>query len=236
VGARVVVAADGLTSPILAQALAGTSSHVTRDSRIGFGGVFAADGAADYTPGTIHMAVGRAGYVGLVRLEDGRLDVAAALDTAAGRPEELVVRILRDAGFPALSGAPDSGWRGTPALTRRPEALGAERVLAVGDAAGYVEPFTGEGITWALAGARSLAPLVMEGIQAWRPSLVTDWEEAHAAGIGQAARLCRAVAWTLRRPRITRTGIRVLRRFPAAATPVIRHLGRPPVPSLESLS
>ena len=45
-------------------------------------------------------------------------------------------------------------WRGTPPLTRRAPSLAAERVFVLGDAAGYVEPFTGEGMAWALASAR----------------------------------------------------------------------------------
>ena len=35
--------------------------------------------------GTIHMAVGPHGYVGAARLEDGRLNIAAAFDRGNGR-------------------------------------------------------------------------------------------------------------------------------------------------------
>jgi flavin-dependent dehydrogenase len=44
-------------------------------------------------------------------------------------------------------------WLGTLPLTRRTPRPAGHRVLVVGDAAGYVEPFTGEGMAWALATA-----------------------------------------------------------------------------------
>ena len=66
------------------------------------------------------------------------------------------------------------GWKGTPELTRRPVRLGAERLFAVGDAGGYVEPFTGEGVLWALSGARALAPLVARVAERWDPGLLDD--------------------------------------------------------------
>lgn len=49
-----------------------------------FGDVGAPTGDAVFTAGTILMACGSDGSGGLVRLEDGRLDVAAALDPRAG--------------------------------------------------------------------------------------------------------------------------------------------------------
>ena len=43
--------------------------------------------ASGYDPGTISMALGRSGYAGVVRNEDGALTIAAALDPEAVRPE-----------------------------------------------------------------------------------------------------------------------------------------------------
>lgn len=231
VRARVVVAADGLTSHVLARAQGGTGARVASPSRIGFGGVFSAEGHGDYVPGVIHMAVGDGGYVGLVRQEDGRLDVAAALDVGdphGAHPRRMVDAVLDSAGFPALRGEPETGWRGTPALTRTVGSRGAERVFAVGDAAGYVEPFTGEGIAWALSGARTLTPILLDAVGAWHPHLVRRWDAAWNASVGRSARLCRAVAWGLRRPRVSRAGLYLLRHLPGAASPVVRHLAKPP--------
>jgi len=236
VQARVVVAADGLGSPLLTAALgprAPADGGVAPGAPIGFGALFPAD-TPGFPPGVIHMAVGAGGYVGLVRLEDGTLDVAAALaargagGVAGERPEGAVARLLEGAGFPRLEGTPLHGWKGTPRLTRTLPTRGAERLLAVGDAAGYVEPFTGEGVGWALAGARALAPLALEGIRAWDPGLVAEWDRTYGRTIGAQARLCRGIAWALRRPTISRAGIRLLRTVPAVAGPFVRWAGRAP--------
>jgi flavin-dependent dehydrogenase len=40
-------------------------------------------------------------------------------------------------------------------------------LFVIGDAAGYVEPFTGEGMAWALAAADGLAPLAARAVGAW---------------------------------------------------------------------
>lgn len=229
---RVVVAADGVGSPLLAEAHGhGPEEGVAEGSHIGFGATFPPSTEA-YEPGVIHMAVGPAGYVGLVRLEDGTLDVASALSPSllggGVRPEEVVRRLLAEAGFPALPGAPTEGWRGTPRLTRRVRTRGAERLLAVGDAAGYVEPFTGEGMAWALSGARSLAPIALEGIREWNPGLVRRWDRTHEQTIGAAARFCRVLTWALRRSGLSRAGLRALAHVPELAAPFVSRVARAP--------
>jgi hypothetical protein len=72
VEARVVVDASGLGSPS-----EGDDVQVAEGSRVGLGAIVAGS-SYDIGVGELHMVVGRAGYVGLVRLEDGTLDVAAA--------------------------------------------------------------------------------------------------------------------------------------------------------------
>jgi flavin-dependent dehydrogenase len=239
VRARVVVAADGLGSPLLTEALHHGARRggeergdgVEPGARIGFGALFPDLGRV-YAAGVIHMALGPGGYVGVVRLADGTLDVAAALAPrgpgSGARPEEAVRRLLEDAGFPPLAGTPLEGWRGTPRLTRSLPTRGADRLFAVGDAAGYVEPFTGEGIGWALSGARTLAPIALEGIRDWRPELLEAWDRAYEGSIGRAARLCRGLAWGLRRPAVARAGLRALSRFPVLAAPFVARAGRSP--------
>lgn len=55
------------------------------------------------------------------------------------------------------------GGRGTAGFPFRPHALGSANVLLVGDAAGYAEPFTGEGIAQALLSGRLAAQAVLSG-------------------------------------------------------------------------
>src|ERR1700677_277618 len=76
--AAVVIGADGLGSRLLNR----EPDHQTRvavGSRLGAGTV-GGDFPRFYEDATIFMACGTGGYVGLVRLEDGRLNVAAAFD------------------------------------------------------------------------------------------------------------------------------------------------------------
>ena len=206
--------------------------RLMRGSRIGVGAVFG-PASEGYEPGEIHMALGEGGYVGLVRVSDGSLTVAAALDSSwlkgHASPGDAVAALLHMTGCPALPERPSVGWKGTLALTRAPAVRGAERVFPVGDAAGYVEPFTGEGIAWAIAGARALVPLVAKAARSWDPALLAAWDRAHAQSMAGAQRLCRAVAWTSRRPWLVLTTLRLLARFPRMAGPFVRRAGAVPV-------
>jgi len=231
VHARAVVAADGLGSGLMTRA--GVPSRVSSSSKrplVGLGGVFLPE-VSGFESGIIHMAVGEEGYVGLVRVEDGSLNVAAALSPVAlrraGSPSDVVNSILAGGGWEGLPPAPETGWKGTPELTRRPGRLGAERLFAVGDAAGYVEPFTGEGVLWALSGARRLAPLVASVRDVWEPRLLDEWEVAHERLVGRAQHLCRATAWVLARPFLSSSLLRVLKSYPNVASPAIRRIGAP---------
>lgn len=227
VRAHVVVSAaglHGLRSPILAGPV--PLATVRAGSRVGVGAVLEG-AAAGYGPGVVHMVVGGAGYVGLVRQEDERLNAAAALDAEFvrryGSPDRAVRAHLEGAGMPPLPDRIHRGWKGTPLLTRRLSSLGEERLFLVGDAAGYVEPFTGEGMGWALWGALALAPLVHDGVRRWDDTLVQRWAQVHRRRIRRGQRVCQMVAWGLRRPWMARTAVRVLGAAPALARPLVMH-------------
>ncbi|MFU8885861.1 MAG: NAD(P)/FAD-dependent oxidoreductase, partial [Cyanobacteriota bacterium] len=155
VRAKVVLVAAGLAQRCIPASEAG-APIIQRHSRIGAGCVLP-DAAAAYPAGSIHMAIGREGYVGLVRREDGQLNLAAAFDRQAlqGAGGANAARaVLTSAGLPIPAGLEQARWQVTPALSRRAAVVAGERFLVLGDAAGYVEPFTGEGMAWALtAGA-----------------------------------------------------------------------------------
>jgi flavin-dependent dehydrogenase len=227
VRANVVVAADGLGGKLLARA--GVAKAVAEPgARLG-AGVVLGQGPAFYAAGTVYMACGSGGYVGLVRLEDDRLDVAAALDPAAlrGGVGAAVCGVLDAAGFPVPEGLVLAPWRGTVPLTRRAGRLAAERVFVAGDAAGYVEPFTGEGMAWALAAGAALAPLAGRAARRWDPALGRQWRARYARVVTARQGLCRAAAAVLRRPWLTRAVVGLLRLLPALAVPVVRRLHRP---------
>lgn len=221
--AKAVVVATGLNGR------AGTEASVVEThSRIGAGAILD-DSPRGYEPGQIHMAAGSGGYVGLVRLEDGRLDVAAAFDARfvcefglANAAE----KIVRESGLPELPQLLDAEWKGTPPLTRTPINVAGPRWYAIGDAAGYIEPFTGEGMAWALASALAVAPLVERAV-AGEANLETEWATIHRSCVGRRQWACRALAALLRRPTLCRIAVRGLRIVPALARPVVRSLNRP---------
>ena len=208
---------------------------VARHSRIGLGAVL--DEAPDwYHRGTIFMARGQFGYVGLVRLEDGRLDIAAACDPmfvrAARGPGNAVRRLLDEVGWPCPVGVLECAWRGTPWLTRRRKRLGAQRLFLIGDAASYVEPFTGEGIAWALASGAAVAPLAARAARRWDTSFAAQWTAAYARLIQRRQRACRLVSGVLRRTDVTAGIISLLSRMPHLAAPFVRAVNAPfPIPA-----
>jgi flavin-dependent dehydrogenase len=227
--AKVVLAADGLGGMLLSRSKI-TSAPARAGSRIGAGVVM--DGAESfYAPGVIYMTCGQAGYLGLVRLEDGRLDLACAVDTSAVRaakgPGELAGTLIDEASWPVPRGLADQPWRGTAPLTRQAGRVAGERVFALGDATGYVEPFTGEGIAWALASAIALTPLVLRAVRTWQPSLAAEWTSLHRRIITRRQGACRLLAGLLRKPWLTAAGVAVLARLPMLAAPVVRYLNHP---------
>ncbi len=224
--ACLVVAADGLGGRLLSGQTE-TDVITERGSWIGAGTV-ARTAPDTFGPGTVFMACGRGGYVGLVRLEDGRLNIAAALDPELlkrrYRPGEAAAAILEEAGFPQLPSLAELAWRGTPPLTRRATRRAYPRLFVVGDAAGYVQPFTGEGIAWALAAGRAVAAPAGRGLRQWDPALEAEWEDLYRRTIASGQQTCRALMHALGHPRLTAAAVAVLSRWPALAAPVLRRV------------
>ena len=69
---------------------------------------------------------------------------------------------------------------GTIPLTRRLSRPAARGIFVLGDAAGYVEPFTGEGMAWAFAGAEAVVPFVIRATQSHERRLEREWIGAYA--------------------------------------------------------
>lgn len=223
--AKALIVADGLNGRVRADA-----PVVQSGSRIGAGAILT-DAPDEYEPGTIFMATGHGGYVGLVRLEDGRLDIAAAFDASFVQTHGLAGaawKILQSSGLPELPGLLSANWKGTPPLTREPVQVAGPRWFAIGDAAGYIEPFTGEGMAWAMASAVAVIPLVARGVSGdSQTGLAKEWAAVHRACVGERQWTCRALAWSLKRPTLCRLAVRCLQLIPALAAPVVRSLNRP---------
>lgn len=225
--ARAIVVAGGLGCRVFADRDSG-ERHASPSSRVGAGTVLEV-APAEFTGGTIYMACHKFGYVGLVLLEDDRLDIAAALDAEAikrhGGIGALVEQILAHARLPIPDALSDANWHGTGRLTQHREHVAAERCFFVGDAAGYVEPFTGEGMAWALASGRAVAPIVLEFLRNDRQlNAMLSWTATHKILIANRARVCRCVSRVLRYPTVVGFAVRLLAFSPWLAWPVMNSL------------
>jgi flavin-dependent dehydrogenase len=229
IAARVVIAADGLSRASLKR-LPEFASQISPQSRVGIGASMEDDGS-DYGNGQIVMVVSRIGYVGLTRVERGELNVAAALDPALlheGRPlGEIVAAILADADMPIPANLIAASWHGTPPLTNHPSRVTGERLFLIGDAGGYVEPFTGEGIAAALESASMVVPLAARACRAWDESLIDQWEQVHRQLVHERQTTCRRLAWMLRHPAAISLALAACRAYPSLARRVISKINQP---------
>ena len=225
--AKVVLVADGLGGRLLRN---DGGVEMAANSRVGIAGTLEEVGH-DYASGIIYMACGQRGYAGLVTVENRRLHIAAALDVHAARDAagaaNAVAEIIRDSGLPVPAGLHTCRWRGAPALTRHRRRLFGQRLFVLGDSAGYVEPFSGEGMAWALAGAKRILPLLEQAVRAWRDELGPQWQRQYRSLLGSRQRTCRAVTLMLRHQGLTRVAIEALKLSPALAGPLVRRINRP---------
>ena len=229
--AKIVVYAGGLGSFSMEEA-GQIQSTVAKHSKIGAGCILE-QAPAFYQPDVIYMAVGRAGYVGLVRVENSGLDIAAAFDPALLKNHHSLASaaaaVLEEAGFEPIPDLQLAKWQGTPALTRRTRPIAIPRLFLVGDSAGYVEPFTGEGMGWALLSVRKLKPIVTQAVALWNDRFMMDWEHAYTRSIGRRQGLCRSLAATLARPRLSAFAFHAARLSPAISAQIVRRINAPEV-------
>lgn len=180
------------------------------------------------------MVVGRGGYVGMVRVEDGRSHLAAALSPHLVQRSygihNACASILSSAGILLHDELANAKWLGAPPLSRRTFPLADRNVLLLGDAAGYVEPFTGEGMTWAMLSALEAVPFVERAVTG--EDVAPAWTHHQALAAGQRQRWCGLIAAGLRSTWLTSTAIDALRLWPQLAAPFVRRISERPIPSI----
>ncbi len=224
--ARVVICADGLAQSSLRQ-LSEFSARVKPSSRIGLGAVLQNDDQ-QYQVGSLSMVVSPIGYVGLARTADRRLNVAAAVDAQVLTKlsaSEAIANILTDCAMPVPAGVESASWQGTPTLTRTSSRSAATRLFVLGDSVGYVEPFTGEGMSWAMQAATLLAPLARRGIDRWSDSLESDWNTTLQSKVIRNQWTCRLISKVLRSPMWTSLMLQAVHRLPGLRKQVMLRLG-----------
>lgn len=149
---------------------------------------------------TIQMCVGEPGYVGVARIEGESCNIAAAVDADAlksGTPEDLLGDMLSGAGLTVDLGE-EGRIKGTPQLTRKRPSVADHRIFVLGDSAGYVEPFTGEGMTWAMQSALLVAPIAERAIRQWNPLFGILWSERHRSHMVRRQAGCQLISCCLR--------------------------------------
>ena len=218
--ARFLVAADGRHSPL--RLALGLHVDATGTRRFGLRRHFALPPWAPRVE--VHLSDGVEAYVtptganrvGVAFLwEDGALAETPDFDELLSR-----FPVLGE----SLAGAePDSRVLGAGPLRQAVRSRTVRRAALVGDAAGYVDAITGEGLSLGFAQARLLAEVLPAALAlgATRQALAR-YETESATAFRRYARLANALLWLSRRPRVRRFTMNGLMAAPAAFGVVLR--------------
>jgi flavin-dependent dehydrogenase len=205
--ARWLVAADGLHSPVRRSLGLGGTARGAGAPRYGLRRHYAVPPWSSYVE--VHWGTYGEAYVTPL----GPTLIGVALLTARRAPfstqlesfPELAARLPPEAAVTSV--------RGAGPLRQRARTRVHGRVLLVGDAAGYVDALTGEGVSLALTGAEALVANVRRGT----PRLYeTDWRRATRRHRFLTEILVRARQQPALAFRITPTATRLPRLFAAA--------------------
>ena len=155
--------------------------------------------------GHVYLQVFKEGYFGYCRYSTDRAVVSLVLDVRRSQDPLAAARRFR----PAF---PEEDWLRMNPITRAPAGTGKGRVWLVGDSARVVEPFTGEGISFALATGMLAAESALEGLRQDRiePALKI-YTQRHCRLYAQQAWVSTLLRWLMIEPART---VRVIRRFP----------------------
>ena len=207
-----LVAADGLHSPV--RRLLGLERPPARHRRFGLRRHFVLEPWTSYVE--VHWAAATEAYVTPVGPD---LVGVAMLTAARGSFDDHLARFpdLRD----RLSGAAAGAVLGAGPLRQRAKARVAGRVLLVGDASGYVDALTGEGVALAAAQAR----VAVDAVAAGDPDRYErDW---HTVTRRYRA-LTAALLGASRVPPVRRALVPAAQRLPAVFSGAVNALAQPP--------
>ena len=208
--ARYLAAADGLHSPVRRALGLHRAPGPGAPARYGLRRHFAVAPWTDHVE--VHWSPGAEAYVTPI----GPDVVGVAVLTADRLPfDRLLPR------FPALCdrlrGADASPVRGAGPLRQGATGRVAGRVLLVGDAAGYLDALTGEGIALALA----CAPHLVACVRAGRPQ---DYDRAWRAASRRYRLLTGSLLWLRHRPSVAPRIVPAAARLPAVFAAVVNQL------------
>jgi flavin-dependent dehydrogenase len=217
--ATLLVGADGRRS-VVARAL-GLRQEVARD-RVALHGHFHRS-ERNGNRGEMHL-LRDGSYIGVDPTGDHEVNVSLVCSASRlrelGGPRGTLQRYLSMAGDYQARYGPypqEAALRAVSPLTHRVSAAIAPGAALVGDAAGFVDPLTGEGIYTALSGARALADALAGATAFDSPGIdaaLLRYTDARRVLIEPKWRLHRGFQWLLDRPRLLEQTGRFLARRP----------------------
>jgi len=228
VHARVVIAADGRHSKIAFGM--GLAKYAPAPKRWAFGAYFVdVDGTS--THGEMHIRAG--GYIGIAPLPGGVTNVCVVRDLknmfrAQRVNADSVVAsavngdvMLRDRFVRArqISDVTSLGPLAVDAV-----AAGYPGLLLAGDAAGFIDPMTGDGLRFALRGGELAAEAALEELSSGSPACESLWS-ARAREFGSKWRLNRGLRTLVNSPRAVGAAARVAQQWSAPVRLLVRVAG-----------
>ncbi|MEQ8820895.1 MAG: FAD-dependent monooxygenase [Sumerlaeia bacterium] len=233
--AQMVIACDGLGSAMARCAGLAEEARPSANDKVGASLLMSANAFAHLPEETITMACGTLGYVGLARVEGGLWSLAAALRTRAisdaGGILAAIRQTLASCGIPA----PLELWDREntinpvtcPRMRRSVTRPSAERLLLVGDASGYVEPLTGEGMAWALASAEEAVEHAQAAVaNGWSERLALSYDQAWQDRVKNRQAPIQAIRRVLDSQPLTAAALASLKLAPGLGSAVARSLVR----------
>lgn len=170
--ARLVIAADGRRS-VLAFGR-GHARHPRRPRRWAIGAYFT---GADAVPRLGEMHVRRGHYIGVAPVPGGLTNACLVVphhhgDTPLPAPAEMLARYLRadpDLGPRFAHAVPVSAPMVLGPMGADAHGAGEPGLLLAGDAAGFIDPITGDGLRFAVAGAELAAAVALDVLSGRTP-------------------------------------------------------------------
>ncbi|HET7771057.1 MAG TPA: FAD-dependent oxidoreductase [Chloroflexota bacterium] len=224
VRARLAIGADGARSVVARSA--GLLRRVVWPRRLGLIAHVPRTPALDSIAEWGEMHVGRGAYCGLAPLPGGRVNVGLVMPLATARRAGGLEAAL-EAGLSRvptarsrLAGAPRIGRvRGAAPIACRAARPYADSLLLVGDAAGFLDPFTGEGVYRALRGAERAAEAAHHALSTGRSDAraLAPYAAARARAFGAKGALSLVIQGLLATPPLLAYALRRLDRRPSVA-------------------
>jgi menaquinone-9 beta-reductase len=228
---RLTIAADGRHS-VLAFGL-GLAAHPAKPRRWAIGAYFDA-GAEDSSLGEMHVRCGH--YIGVAPVPGGLTNTCLVVSEpragALAQPGALLERTVRQ--DPVLRERFVDARMVTSAVVIGPlavdaSAAGLRGLLLAGDAAGFVDPITGDGLRFALRGGELTAAVVLQALEGRVRDPATALQQARRRAFRRKWGLNRLVRALVASPRAVRCASLAARRYPSALHRVVLAAGDVPV-------